>query len=815
MILLFAACTGSDQKSEQGSDPEGSDLMADTSHSASSGMTPLQKMGIETFDGKMRDYKNDPKFKEYTYNDPEIAPEFDLNLDISGYSLSELNYLKNYILAINGYMFMDAADRDAFANEGWYQPKYWDENFTPKLTQAESAFVARVEKAMQAQSSKIFANAGGDLVREGEIINLHQMEGEEWNSIREKLLKHGMAIKPAKEEQLWFTYDRNNYSYFPSFVTSDLFLQVFHMYFSYLIRDLEEDHFIPVLTELTKGLHALNEQAAKSAESDTERQAREFNQFYFGLAHDLLTGDRLAIPDAYESEYNSTRKNINQAEGQGNKFLKQPFFDYSLFKPRGHYTRTEDLKKYFRAMIWLQTAPLRVDNQVAFHGAILSACDLQNGAKTGGKSLQSLYSTIFEPVVFIVGEPNKLSLTHVNAALKAMGRPGDASIISDANGMEALQKELVKRDPAKFKMITANQATEEAANKLALHFFPQRYTFDAEILSRMVDIKRKDLKNEDPKRPVPKGLDIFASLGNELAEKILLKDYQEDKKWPAFIDTLAAVREDFAGFQDWDKNVYNQWMHGLDLLSSVDPRRQAPFKTPAWQRKNLNTSLASWAELKHDVILYADQPTAAQMGSGGPDWPEPFVSGYVEPNLQFWEASIKLVKNTQGMLEKFDLLDGTVKEKTATLQEIATRLRDIAKKELEGRDLSRDDQDYIQFIGGKIESLTMEIMEPTVSDWYLIEGPDKFVAVVADVYSYQGVNKKIALEEATGYANTIYVTVEKDGKLYLCRGSVLSYYEFEQPIDQRLTDEEWQEKVKNDDIPPVPVWVKEIMVGVD
>jgi hypothetical protein len=34
--------------------------------------------------------------------------------------------------------------------------------------------------------------------------------------------------------------------------------------------------------------------------------------------------------------------------------------DFSLFKPRGHYTRTEDLKRYFKSMMWCGTIDLRV-----------------------------------------------------------------------------------------------------------------------------------------------------------------------------------------------------------------------------------------------------------------------------------------------------------------------------------------------------------------------------------------------------------------------------------------------------------------------
>ena len=38
----------------------------------------------------------------------------------------------------------------------------------------------------------------------------------------------------------------------------------------------------------------------------------------------------------------------------------------------------------------------------------------------------------------------------------------------------------------------------------------------------------------------------------------------------------------------------------------------------AWTRKDLNTILGSWTELKHDTLLYAKQ-VMAEMGGGPPD----------------------------------------------------------------------------------------------------------------------------------------------------------------------------------------------------
>jgi hypothetical protein len=48
------------------------------------------------------------------------------------------------------------------------------------------------------------------------------------------------------------------------------------------------------------------------------------------------------------------------------------------------------------------------------------------------------------------------------------------------------------------------------------------------------------------------------------------------------------------------------------------------------------------------------------------------------------------------------------------------------------------------------------------------------------------------LEEGTGRVNTIYVLVNVEGTLKIATGSVYSYYEFSQPLEDRLTDKEWR-----------------------
>ena len=85
-----------------------------------------------------------------------------------------------------------------------------------------------------------------------------------------------------------------------------------------------------------------------------------------------------------------------------------------------------------------------------------------------------------------------------------------------------------------------------------------------------------------------------------------------------------------------------------------------------------------------------------------------------------------------------------------------------------------------------------------------ITDPPESVALVADVAS--NANAKVVLEEAIGLVDHIYVIANGPHGLHLTRGGVYSYYEFIQPIDQRLTDDAWREHVASGDLPPRPVW---------
>ena len=127
----------------------------------------------------------------------------------------------------------------------------------------------------------------------------------------------------------------------------------------------------------------------------------------------------------------------------------------------------------------------------------------------------------------------------------------------------------------------------------------------------------------------------------------------------------------------------------------------------------------------------------------------------------------------------------------------------------------------IEYIGSTFENISLDLIrqeDQTLYGWSDVEGADRKVALVADVYTANADNnpEKSILYEAVGCGDEIYVVVEMGGYLYLTRGAVLSYREFTQPIDmQRLTDEEWQQQLKSNPRKGVPQWMKRIIVPLE
>ena len=758
----------------------------------------------------------------------KLIDSIDYDIDVSALSLSDVSVLANAPAAQRGFPFKDAYIRGIFATTTWYDSLMWkfDENTdfqnvkeredeswrdyyyrasqetgALKFTQQETDFIDRMNQRLEELKKENFNVPEGIRVNMQNLFNPRQLT--EFDSLlSQRLAEDGFAIVPANHDQLFNIYEQNNYRLFPSFITTDLYLQLYHLYIDCLLRELESDKLLNLMTSFSYDMYQAMNRMENLAEDDElmERLAHH-NAVLFDVAHILFTGKAIGTP-IQDQEARALAKLAMDSENSLCPFFEDYVeiqFPFSLYRPRGHYTRSEKLQRYFRGMMWLQTAPFGMDNKEEVQQAVMIAAAMKYEPAAMKK-----YDTLNQLITFLMGQSDDISLPQVIAEVKKENLPmsellhNDKAIQRITLALEKIGNEQTRIRP-KFEKTSHNK----------IRLMPQRYQPDAEVLQEMVDYDSKITQ-----RAVPKGLDFFAAMGVSAAEQILM---QEKTEWKDFKPQFAKMKKRM-GEIDWSETIITQWMQTLKALNNKDQQEQLPYfmQNPEWSKKDLNASLASWAELKHDAILYAKQPMGAECGGGGP--PEPVTKGYVEPNTSFWSKAIELLNNTEKLLKQQGMLTEKVSQATQMIREEAEFLLRVSKNELAGKALTDEEYDHISVMGATFENISLDLIrEPdqNLMGWTDVQGADKKIALVADVYTANADNNpnKSILFEAVGDADEIYVIVEIDGYLYLTRGAVFSYREFKQPIDeQRLTDEEWQQQLEKNPRKGVPEWMNRIIV---
>jgi hypothetical protein len=742
-------------------------------------------------------YYNSPEFKE-CYNEPVSPPQMNLNVDLSSKSLAELRIIRNEIYARHGFLFMDMVLRGHFVQFPWYQPIFWDSLFKVTLTKEEAAFVDNVSKKEQVLLNENYIQVNGrHMSNYRNVVNAIEFK-EIPDTLVSLLKKNGFAMVKSDRHQLFHVYDENQYEAIPHFVTTDLYLQLLHVYYSNMLRKIEINKLAPTLKAALEKLQNSAVQFYDDNKNDNKllKDALKFNAVYFSVARAIVDEKTFYVPQDLKEDVQEELARVNAKQGRGSPFLKSNIFDYTQLQPRGYYASDSTLNMYFICLRWLELAPLFISDDNGLASAIVGAYLLQ---KENGKTIPE-YCSIDGAARLLVGEPNNLSLTDIIQIEHGSLSQEKLNSLFEPAKFNELKTRLKSINNSRIVQRGASKIAHDELNKIPLHFMSARYTFDGEILQRLVDIS-----NPEPKRAFPKGLDIFAVFGNKEAEDILLQECKENQKWPFYSDTLNFLKKKFSSSMRWNQNVYNKRMQSVLSIMYVEPSFPVFMQTPEWQRRCLNTALAGWTHLKHETVLYTFPPGGAECGEGGCA-PPPNTIGYVEPNIEFWKNCNSLLDLTFKGLQEIGCGDTNVIKLGEKIRQSIGIMGRISEKELSKKPLTKEEFDEIHFIGGEIEQLTMEALDAQIID----DTPDRKMPVTSDVYTYNSE----CLQEATGYGNEIYVIVEINGLLYITRGAVLSYYEFIKNTSDRLTDDGWQKRLESGNTPEPPVWLKNLFAPV-
>lgn len=602
---------------------------------------------------------------------------------------------------------------------------------------------------------------------------------------RAMIAQNGFVVVPTDSEQLFYIYEDNTYKKVPSFVTVDSVLQLYHIFYDYSLRSLEGEFFYKDLAVLNRNmLGQLIEEYGQVENAQVKANVLKMAG-YFGVA-ELTFGSQL--PEDFPAELKETVNReyalVTEAAGKSSSPLFDYEVDYSLFKVRGHYTRSEELGRYFQTMSWYGTIPLPFyikdlikDEDSAMRAMITAVTLCSLPEEEGGKLWENIYST----TCFYVGEADDITPYEVAKAVEKVysGTP-DLNQLPDK--LDEFYQEIEKMRPAEI-----ISKTEHAVTQPQMRFMGQRYIPDSEILQEL---------SESYKRPFPAGVDVFAVFGSERAKEVLDEIYQPTQLWEKYQENFERLSDKFQSqtIREQTKNLYNGWLYCLKSLTER-PGAGYPYfmQNTAWEDKSLSTALGSWAEIRHDTILYGKQ-SGTECG-GGSEPPE--LVGYVEPNPEFFNRLLWLTTATRENLGARDLLNDSMQYKLEQFEDMLSFLKTCAEKELRGEDLSTEEQYTLLTFGGTLEYLSSSIAE--ADGWYMVESDtDRNMAVIADVHTASSAY----LEAGVGTAAEMYVAIPQNGKVYLTRGAVFDYYEF--TSEERLTDEQWQAKLRGEPIPRPP-----------
>jgi hypothetical protein len=622
---------------------------------------------------------------------------------------------------------------------------------------------------------------------------------------RALLQENGFVVVPSRVAQIYQIYKSAKERSIPIFVTTDALLHTYHILYDYTLRSAEIQHFVNDLKGLNTVMIEVAEEQYQAASGEVREAARR-NLAYFSVASVLLDPSTPIVSEVAD-DVNAELDLIAAHQG----FAESPIFgykeDYSQYVPRGHYTRNETFGRYFKAMMWYGRMMFRLKpgpspeaieaGRMETRQAILIVAALQN-AQIGGESALAVWERIYEPTVFFVGKTDDLNIYDYAQLLKEVY--GDQLTLADLEDAakldEFIEQAMTLRPPKIVSSYVTDREKPEEVTK-GFRFMGQRFIPDSYIFQQLVYDK---VGTQGDPRVFPKGLDVTAVLGSPKAYLILLNVYDEGR-YAHYQQQMEKLRGEFGQLppEQWVENLYWSWLYALRPLLEIKGEGYPSFmQNQGWVDKDLNTFLGSWTELRHDTILYAKQ-SYTMKATGIMPQPEA-VRGYVEPQPEVYARLAALAKQMRTGLEGRGLLDAEYRDKLERLESLLLSLKTMAEKELAGEALSGEEYELIRNIGGILEGITTfsaKVKEQITSE------ADERMAVVADVHT--DVNTGQVLEEGVGDAFLIYAIAPVEGKLVATQGGVFSYYEFTQPMDDRLTDEAWQELEPK---PDLPVWTE-------
>jgi hypothetical protein len=575
----------------------------------------------------------------------------------------------------------------------------------------------------------------------------------------------------------------------PTFITSDSVLDAYHLLFDRMLQILEYELLYDQVKVFSRRMMELSNTQRGDLSSEHKHLA-EWNVVFFGTALRLLD-PKADVPSYAEAKIETFVALVEEAKGLATppgfkEMSTMGLEDFTQYKPRGHYTNSEKLSRYFRAMM--------IYGRLTFAGRsddLTRRALLISYAIDGHENVLSAHIRVASVLRFIVGAPDDLTFKEYrDTADQVFGPMGKGmGAIFDNAKLTQFREEIKDLRPPRIE----SGINYEDEVMWGLCVFGQGLVIDSYVFENCVYSKVPD-------RFIPSAIDVMAALGSKEAwEREPFEDFN-----PLFEENMEELRAEFEGYteEDWASSLYLAWLHTLQALHEDTSGQGYPrfMRTDGWEAKQLNTQLGSWTQLTHDTILYRKQSyTDNAYGMSGP-WTE-FT--YVEPVPRVYSRLGDMVSATLTGLEELSLVIPDITSRLTDLVDRLDCLERVAIAELEGTEPNPDDLLACRYMyeitiwEGSDDQSDTEVKSKTV--------------VVSDVPTDP--NEGVCLQEGVGYVKFMIAVVPTDDGPVPCVGPIFQHHEFVRSLSEgRLTDEEWKSMLDEGTAPDPAPWAQDFIV---
>ncbi|MFH0759360.1 MAG: DUF3160 domain-containing protein [Bacteroidota bacterium] len=628
----------------------------------------------------------------------------------------------------------------------------------------------------------------------------------------------------------------------PLFLSSDFVLSTLHNSYDAILQTIEWQFLEPNLQEMLNAMYGYFPTVATIYMGDGRfTETLKDVDLYLSVALSLAMGEEYPPQFDNRLKFDEVMEAVEAEEEKDMKLFTESkirHLDFSQFTPRGHYNKeiyTRDgvitLENYFRAMMWLgridflMTAP--PENPWEPDWSDEEIRRMQMGALVLNEVLYGcgkLWNlTKHEEIIsFMVGPDDNMTPSE----LKDLSNRELASVadLFESETFDSFMEELNASDDYGQKIMSNfflvdPDSTDPGQLPVSYKLLGQKFLVDSYVFSEVV-YDRISFEGEKVWRPLPDPLDAMAALGNEDALALL----EEEMETYKYASNMAGLKYLIDSYDEafWDQSLYNTWLGAIRTLNPPVSSDGLPYfmQTTSWHHEKLNTQLVSWAQLRHDNILYGKQ---SYTGGTGCSYPYTYVEPYPELYGMLGDFADRAADFFGQVFSgiQVESLD-RILDYYGGYSEIMEQLGIIASKELDHQALSEDE---ITFLKTMINDYMAS--GPSISGWYsdLFFDQEKGLCMdftVADVHTQPtdeyGVYVGNVLHVGNGRINMGVFLAENPcnpGQYMAYAGPVSSFHQQVQPDFNRLTDQEWEDYFWDEDFPERPDWVASYLVGQD